>query len=286
MTKSSKILGLIIPDISNPFYPKLAKGVEDAAAERGYNVILCDGGNDPVKEAGYLSFLSEHYVSGVIYNNFREVSDSTLKILGNSSIPTIFVDSKIDMPKSKNLFIDNRGAMKNVVLYLYEMGHRRIAFAGGPPDSFSTVERFEGYKDAFEELGLELDERLIVEGDYVVSEAVRAAKELLSRNTGVTAVACCNDLMAVGFYETFEDMGINIPFDISIVGFDDIYLAKLLRPKLTTVRQPNYEMGRESANLLIDVVEGKQKKLGKNVIFETELIERDSVRKLINYDRS
>lgn len=286
VTGTSKIIGLIIPDITNPFYPKLAKGVEDYASEKGYHMILCDGGNDPVKELDYLKFLEEHYVTGIIYNNFKEVSQETLGRLKNSSVPTVFVDSKVDIPQSRNLYIDNRGAMASVVHYLYAQGHRSIAFIGGPEESYSSNERFKGYKDALKDLQIPFDEKLVVSGEYTTAGGSRAVQIILSRNIGFTAAAVCNDIMAVGVYDACESMGLRIPEDISVVGFDDIDIARLIRPKLTTVKQPTYEMGYKSANMLIDIIEGRQNKVGQDKVFDTDLMVRDSVKKLINYDRS
>ncbi len=276
VTKSSNIIGLIIPDITNPFYPILAKGVEDAASERGYNTILCDGGNLPEKEAAHLDFLNEHYVSGIIYNNFREISDETLNLINGSYLPTIFVDSKVDTQYSKNVYIDNLKAVKEAMFYLYEQGHRKIAFLRGPKDSHSSIMRYKGYKAALRALNLPLDEHLVVTGNYELEDASQAVATLLDRNCEFTALFCCNDLMALGAYDVFENRNIQIPEDISIVGFDDILLSRLIKPKLTTVHQPSYEMGLASANLLIDTLEGKNDQT--KIVFDTELVIRDSVK--------
>jgi len=286
VTKRSKIIGLMIPDITNPFYSKLAKGVEDAASLRNYNIILCDGGNIPEKEAAHLSFLNEHYVSGIIYNNVQDISPLTLEILNRHEQPTIFIDSKIELSGAINLYIDNKKAMMEVVHYLYQQGHRRIAFIGGATDSYSTKRRFDGYVEALKELSIQVDMDLIVDGGYSIDSAMAAANALLEKNTDFTAVACCNDLLAIGVYETFEARGVHIPKDISVVGFDDIHIARLLRPKLTTIRQPNYEMGKTAANLMIDILEEKEEEIGRNIIFETELIIRHSVERRIQFDRS
>ena len=280
VTKSSNIIGLIIPDITNPFYPVLAKGVEDVAAERGYNTILCDGGNNPDKEAAHLNFLNEHYVSGIIYNNFREISPSTLGIINRSKLPTVFVDSKMEVKKAQNVYIDNRSAMKEVMYYLYSQGHRRIAFLSGPNDSYSSLRRFEGYMDALKELDIPFDADLVAYGNYVATEAETAFQRLIDKGKDFTAVACCNDIMAIGVYDRCEKLGLNIPEDVSVVGFDDIDIARMLRPKLTTMHQSNYEMGRTCATMLIDTLEGKSSDDMKKVIMDTELKIRDSVKKL------
>ena len=280
VTKTSNIIGVIIPDITNPFYPTLAKGVEDAAAERGYNTILCDGGNSPDKEASHLSFLNEHYVSGIIYNNFREISASTFEIIQRSKLPTVFVDSKVDAKKTQNVYIDNKAAMKGVIHFLYEQGHRQIAFLSGPKESYSSIRRFEGYLEALDELNIPFKKDLVAYGDYVTEEAEEAFERLVKSEIPFTAVACCNDIMAVGVYEKCETLGLSIPEDISVVGFDDILIARMLKPKLTTVEQPSYKMGRTSANILIDTIEGEGKKNGSKIVLETKLKIRDSVRKI------
>lgn len=281
VTKTSNIIGLIIPDITNPFYPSLAKGAEDAATERGYNTILCDGGNSPEKEASHLGFLNEHYVSGIVYNNFREISNSTLEIIQKSKVPTVFVDSKVDMLKTQNVYIDNKAAMKGVIHFLYEQGHRQIAFLSGPKESYASIRRFEGYLEALDELNIPFKEALVVYGEYVTEEAEAAFESLINREVPFTAVACCNDIMAVGVYEKCEALGLNIPEDISVVGFDDILIARMLKPKLTTVEQPSYLMGHTSANILIDTIEGKGKKNGNKIVLETKMKIRDSVRKIV-----
>lgn len=286
VTKSSKIIGLLIPDITNPYYPELAKGVEDAASEKGYNVILCDGGNSTEKELTHLDFLSEHYVSGLVYSNAVEISEATFNKMKKQKMASVFVDSKNASGSAYNIYVDNKNAMIDIVKYLYSNGHRRIAFLGGNPGSYSTIKRFEGYLEALDELHIPYDPQLMIEGDYVIGKARKQVRELMSRNTKFTAICCCNDLMAVGALEVFEEMGMRVPEDISVVGFDDIYLARHMRPRLTTMKQPAYEMGRKSADVLIDLIEGKANDAKKNYVFETELKIRESVRKLINFDKA
>jgi len=286
VTKKSKIIGLLIPDITNPYYPELAKGVEDAASERGYNTILCDGGNSPDKELSHLDFLTEHYVSGIVYSNAIEISEETFSQLEKRSMTTVFVDSKTASGRAFNVHIDNKKAMVEVVNYLYENGHRHIGFMGGKIESYSTARRFDGYLEALHHLHMPYDPQLVVYGEYTIADARKATEELLGRNTKLTAIACCNDLMAIGAFEIFEEKGMQVPEDISVVGFDDIYMARHMKPRLTTMKQPAYEMGRASAETLINVIEGKGKELDRNIVFGSELKKRESVKKLVNFDRS
>ena len=280
VTKKSKIIGLIIPDITNPFYPRLAKGVEDEAHENGYNIILCDGNNSKEKETSYLDFLNEHYVSGIIYNNFHDISQTILNKIIKSSLPLVFIDSKMDVPGCKCVYLDNQLAMYNLIQYLIDMGHTRIGFMTGPYDSYSTDERYKGYVKALADNQIPFDETLIIEGDYVLQEGYNAMGRLLERNTDMTVVACCNDLMAIGALEKLIEEDIKVPDEISLVGFDNIDMTRLVRPKLTTVAQPIYEMGREAAKMIISIIEGKSQKVQKNKVFKPTLIIRDSVKKM------
>ncbi|GKX29264.1 LacI family transcriptional regulator [Vallitalea longa] len=280
VTKKSKIIGLIIPDLTNPFYPKMTKGIEDVAHEHGYNIILCDGNNSKEKEAAYLDFLNEHYVCGIIYNNFHTISNTILNKIMKSSLPLVFIDSKPETKRCKCVYLDNRKAMYELVEYLILNGHRKIAFITGPLDSYSTNERYKGYINALSDYDMPIDSDLIVQGDYIIKDGYNAVGKLFSQTKDFTVIACCNDLMAIGAMEKLEDMGIDVPEDISVVGFDDIDIASLVRPKLTTVAQPIHEMGREAANMIINIIEGRSNKIQDNIIFKPNLVIRDSVKKI------
>lgn len=280
VTKKSNIIGLIIPDMTNPFYPRLAKGVEDEAHERGYHIILCDGNNSEEKEASYLDFLNEHYVTGIIYNNFNNISKKILNKILNSSLPFVSIDSKLEVPGCKSVYLDNQKAMYDLIQYLVDMGHKQIGFITGPADSYSTAERYKGYIKALEENKIVIDETLIVKGNYVLEEGYSAMEKLLERNVNITAVACCNDLMAIGAMEKLKNEGIKVPEDISLVGFDNIDMTRVVTPKLTTIAQPSYEMGKESARMIIDMIEGKSKENSDYKIFKSSLIIRESVKKI------
>lgn len=280
VTKKSKIIGLIIPDLTNPFYPKMAKGIEDVAHENGYNIILCDGNNSKEKEAAYLDFLNEHYVCGIIYNNFHNISDVILDKILKTSLPLVFIDSKPDVKGCKCVYLDNQKAMYDLVEYLINNGHRRIGFMTGPLDSYSINERYKGYINALQDNNIPIDSDLVIQGDYVFKDGYDAMGDLLKKTSDITAVACCNDLMAIGALEKLEDMGIKVPDDISVAGFDNIDMTRLVRPRLTTVAQPIYDMGRQAASMIISIIEGKAKEVQDNVIFEPSLVIRDSIKKI------
>ncbi len=277
VTKSSKIIGLLLPDITNPYYPQFSKGIEDTATRHNYNVILCEGGNDPSKEKVHLDFMTEHYVSGVVYSNADVISDETLEQMKKKEMKTVFVDSKIIDDQAINIHVDNHKAIEEVMHYLYSRGHRKIAFLGGIKDSYSTATRFEGYLKALDDLFIPFDQRLVVYGDFVLEKARVAVRQLLDKQVPFSAIICCNDMMAVGAYEAFNERQIKIPEQISVVGFDDIYMSKHLTPRLTTIKQPAYEMGQKSAETVIAMIEGRLEGIKKNIILDTELMIRDSV---------
>ncbi|PKM51988.1 MAG: LacI family transcriptional regulator [Firmicutes bacterium HGW-Firmicutes-7] len=279
VTKKSNIIGLIIPDISNPYYTRLAKAVEDEVNEKGYNVILCDGSSSE-KVINYLDFLNKHYVSGIVYTNIHCICNSILDKLTKSSLPVVFLDLKSNISNSRSVYIDNKKAMYDLMCYLISVGHKDIALMTGPIDSYSTSERYKGYIQALEEYQIPLDEALIIEGDFSIEKGYETMGKLLDRKKSISVVACCNDLMAIGAINMLEDSGIKVPDEISIVGFDNIEMSRIIRPKLTTVAQPNYEMGREAARMVIDIIEGNSNMENGDKVFEAKLLIRDSVKNL------
>lgn len=277
VTRSSNILGVIVPDIANEYWTRLARGIEEAASARGYNTILCDGQNSPEKEAMYLNFLSEHYVSGILYSNIKGTSESSFAMIKRSKVPTIFIDTWQPLPSSHNVYSNNEEAFNELVHYVYSKGHRRLAFIGGYVESNSTRERYKGYIRALKELDLPFDKTLIVHDDFTIEGGRRGIGKLLEQKADFTAAMCCNDLMAAGVYAELDRRGIRVPEDISVTGFDDLPLASLLKPKLTTVSQSNIEMGKKGANLLIDMIEGKAGEGSIDDMVRCELAVRESV---------
>ncbi|NDL68375.1 LacI family DNA-binding transcriptional regulator [Anaerotalea alkaliphila] len=276
-TKKSKIIGLVVQDLLNPYYPRMVKGVEDEAGDRGYHVVLCDGNNSEPKELACLDFLKEHYVSGIIYNSFNIASEKVLDRFVLEGIPLVFIDAKAELPGSGCVYVDNEAAMHRMVGELLAMGHKRIGFMAGF-DSHSTRGRFKGYLRALEDNQIPMDPHLLVEGASTIESGCQAMEELLERNPWrMSAVVCCNDLMAIGALQALERRGIRVPEEISVAGFDDIEMSSVVKPRLTTISQPNYEMGRASARMLIEAIESGDKKGMGNLVFDPEMVFRESV---------
>lgn len=280
--RRTNTIGLVIPDIRNPFYPMMAKGVEEVALENGYSIFLCDGSNSSEREAQYFRILQENLVSGVIYNNFNDMAGKTLDIMKKSDIPVVFIDNYVDMKGFKCLLIDNKKAMFELVNYCISMGHRRIVFAGGTMDSYTADERYKGYLQALEENMIPVDSNMIMTASYRAEDGYAMTEELLDRGTDFTAIICHNDYVALGVIQKLQEVGLRIPEDISVTGFDNIDLTRIMTPKLTTINYPVYELAKKAVKHLIDGInKGKVVDDENRIeIMEHQLVIRDSVKRL------
>lgn len=276
VTKRTNSLGFVLPDITNPFFPQVVRAAEDTANRYGYNLILCNTDDDAKKERLYIEVLKEKCVDGIIFTSSIKPNSKNINMLLDYKIPFVFLDRCISADDAFVICTDGMQGMYDVVSYLIEMGHEKIAFISGPKESSTAFGRYRGYVKAIKKSGIQVDKKLIVEGDYKIDGGKKAMEELLKRKTSFTAVACANDLMAIGAIEVLRKNNINIPEEISVTGFDDIVLSSVLQPKLTTVSQPCYEMGYEATKMLINLIEGKMLKVN-NLVLKPKLVIRDSV---------
>ncbi|SDG75122.1 transcriptional regulator, LacI family [Thermoanaerobacter thermohydrosulfuricus] len=278
VTKKTKTVGLIIPDISNPFFPDIARGVEDSAHIYGYNVFLCNTDDNLEKESEYINALKEKYVDGIIFTSSSIPKHEHITDLIKSGIPVVIMDRRIDSEDIYGVFLDNYEGGYIATKYLIDLGHKRIGCITGPLYISNAIERLEGYKRALVDNEIEVDNRLIFEGDYKINSGIIGAEKLLEHE--VTAIFASNDLMAYGAYKAIRSYGYKIPDDISVVGFDDIQLSQILEPQLTTIRQPAYDMGLTAARMLIKLIEGK--KMNKKIAnFRPQLIIRQSTKDIV-----
>jgi len=277
----SKLLGLIIPDIQNQFYSGIVRGVEDVTYGNDYAVILCNSDENPNKERFYLEVLKSESVDGIILppiHQFGEEIESFIDL----GIPVVCVDRKLIRKKVDTVVIGNERGGYDAVNHLIELGHRKIAIITSSLQFSSFEERQKGYERALKENGIEIDKRLIKEGDPRSSETARAlADELLSLEIRPTAIFATNNLMTLGVLEALNKHKINIPNDISLVGFDDLPWAKAIYPPLTTVQQPAYEMGQMAAELFFKRVENPTRET-EEIVLEPKLIIRGSSAALKN----
>lgn len=283
VTRKTGIIGLILPDITNPFFPGIARGAEDRANEEGYSIIFCNTDDKIEVEEKYIESLTSKMVDGIIIahsSNSERLSD----VLERCQIPIILIDRDFD---SKNIegkvLVNNRDAAFNAITYMVEKGYRKIAYLSGSLKTKTAMDRLRGYKEALMENNISFDDKLVKYGQYRAEWGKKGIEELFQEETDFDAVFCGNDLIAIGAMKEVLRSGFRVPEDIGIMGFDDIYMSQMVEPELTTVKQPNYEMGYQAVNLLIQHLREKQsgKGTGKTdhsiVILDTEITERNSI---------
>ncbi|PXV60009.1 LacI family transcriptional regulator [Halanaerobium congolense] len=277
--KKTNTIGLIIPNITNPFFPEVAKGVERRAEEMGYSVILYDTENDENKEKKALELMRKKQVDGIVLS-FNSNTRNLINQAFDDKIPIVQIDRKINGLKCPSVLIDNFYSGYSAAKHLIDRGHRKIAHITGRKDILNSIERLSGYKKAFQEGGLKVYEKYIINGQQTIESGYKKMNLLLKMDQIPTAVFVANDLMAIGAYEAIFDKKMDIPKDISIIGHDDINMASIIRPKLTTVVQPKYDMGVNAVDLLVKLI-GERKGI-MDTVFKTKIIERNSVKNLKN----
>lgn len=271
--------GLVITTIMNPFYPELAKGIEDKARELGYNVILCSTDYDLKSEKYYIDILRSKGVDGIIFSTV-EVNDSNIKPLIKDNFPFVLVNRRIHNrllnKKIDYIVLNNFLGGYMAMEHLYKLGRRRIGIIAGAFNVSTAIERTEGARKFLKDCGLKIDPELIVECRFSKELAYHATKRFLSMNKSPTAIFAENDFMALGVREAILDTGLKIPEDIALVGFDDIAVAALRGVEITTISQKKYEMGSLAVKILIDKIEKKPPPMVSQIVLEPEIIVRNS----------
>lgn len=248
------LIGLIIPNIQNPFFADLARGVEDVASAHNFAVLLCNYDEDPVKEEFYLDVMQAESVDGIILPPIHEKDPAVLRVV-RSGMPVVCVDRSLAAESLDRVDVDNHRGALAAVAHILSRGHRRIGLIDGPADTSTGRERLRGYKDAHAAAGLSIKPELIRFGDFKQGSGQRLADELLSLPDPPTALFVCNGLMMIGALETIHARGLRIPRQVAIVGFDELSLSAVFNPPLTVVRQPAYEVGKSAAELLLKRLE-------------------------------
>jgi LacI family transcriptional regulator len=265
-------VGLLVSDIQNPFFTSVARGVEDVALAHGYHLLLCNTDEDPEREAEYVTELYRKRVDGVI------VASSAPRQAGYRSpkVPCVFMDREVEGTSAGIVRVDNAHGMRLIAEHLVKLGHERIAMISGPLEKASGFERYEGLKTALAELGLELDGALVRFGDFRAVSGERGARELLSLPEPPTALVTANNQMTLGALATIKEIGVRVPQELSVVGFDDTEWAPLVEPPLTAVAQPTYELGAASMRVLLERIEGGENGEPERLFLEPRLVIRGS----------
>lgn len=275
ITKKTKTIGLVIPDIRNPFFPELARGAEDKANEEGYNIIFCNTDDELVKEEKCIDMLVEKMVDGIIFTASarRKTGVESLK---QASIPIVLVDRDIDFKGVKGkIIVDNFQGAYQGVSHLLDCGYKKIVFISGPLLSKPGIDRYEGYKKALKEFDISDQDAMVLEGEYKSEWGYDAIKLLSQQGVAFDGLFCGDDLIGIGAIKALKELGRDVPREVGVVGFDDIYMASLVDPELTTIKQPNYEMGYQAAGMLISALEKKSIRK-KDILLDTKLVIRKS----------
>jgi LacI family transcriptional regulator/LacI family repressor for deo operon, udp, cdd, tsx, nupC, and nupG len=244
------LVGLIIPDIQNPFYAEIARGVEDAASASDYALLLCNSDENPEKERFYIEVMRDESVDGIVLPPFDDTDSAVIDAI-KGGIPVVCVDRSLSTLSTDLVEVDNRRGAYDAVIHLLDKGHKHIGLIEGRTHVSTNRERRRGYTDALEERGVPVRKDLIRTGDFKQESGRMLAQELLALRRPPTALFVLNNLMTVGALAALHQRRLSVPRDVAIVGFDDLPWAEALNPPLTVVRQPAYSVGRQAMELLL-----------------------------------
>jgi len=273
VTKSTQMIALLLPDITNPFYAALVSGIQQRALETGHTMLLCTTEGDPEREEQYLSLLHAKQVDGVLVDGLVLPPDRIARFV-RDGLPIVCLDRDVDATSVPLVQVDNRLGARLATEHLLELGHRRIAHVAGAPELRISEQRIEGYRDAHHALGIEPSPGLLAVGSFTEEGGYEAARSLLE-STELTAVFAANDLSAIGVLSAIVEGGRRVPDDVSLVGFDDLRLSRFTTPPLTTVHQPAREIAERATQLLIELASGRTVKQ-RLTLLEPELVVRGS----------
>lgn len=271
-------IGVVIPEISHSFFPEVVRGIEEVTYEKSYQLILTHSAEKFEREQSAIETLRAKRVDGIMISCSQTTNDSSYyKNLKNIGVPIVFFDRCIDGIGLSCITVNDKTGAKQITQHLIDHGYKRIAHLKGPQGVSIGKKRFEGFKEALTESGLQLEDKLVVETGFQEEGGYKAMKKILElpREDWPEAVMAVNDPAAFGAIEAIKEVGLSIPDDIAIVGFSDDIRAELLPVPLTTVQQPAYEVGKKAAQKLIRLVDDDQEK-HENIEILTNLMIRSS----------
>ena len=253
----SRLFGLLISEITNPFFPELIQGFEEIAVRNGYDVLISSTSHDPVRMEICIRRLLERKVEGVAVMTFG-IEAPLLEELAQRSIPMVFVDMTIDNPLSSTLVVDYKSGIMQAVEHLHALGHTRIGFVSGPLRQRSAFLRRQAFQEAARVTAIECQPEWLIEGDHTLEGGMRAAEQLLTLESRPTAILCSNDMTAIGALRVLAKNSIRVPEDFSVIGFDNIHLAEFVYPALTTIQMSRQDLARAAFEALQSTVEPRE----------------------------
>ena len=275
VTKKSNLIGLVVSDISNPFYAELARGIEDKAHEKGYNVIFCSTDNKPGRMETYVNLMMDAAVDGFIFASVR-LHEPVVERLIAERFPLVLVNRKLKGEAYNYVVLNNVQGAYEITEHLVNLDYKKIAIITGTLNLSTGLDRLKGYQQALKDHGIKFNENHVIQGPFARETGYDGAKRLLTMQDKPEAIFGGNDYIAMGVIDAVEELGVHIPGDIALVGFDDTEFASNQRIRLTTVSQRKYEMGNLGVQILIDYIERKETDYTHKVILEPRLILRES----------
>ncbi|AIF48244.1 LacI family DNA-binding transcriptional regulator [Dyella japonica] len=269
-TARTRLIVALLPDIANPFFSEVIRGIEQVAHESGYSVLLGETQGSLVREQAYADMVAARQADGIITMSHRVPA-----IPMPGRLPVVNACEYVKDSQISSVYVDNIAAAGIAVDYLVMLGHCDIAFISGPPASPICVDREQGYRLALQRADIAINPALTVAGDFSIEAGERAIELLLSQGQSFTAVFCSNDEMAIGAMRALSARGLRVPEDVSVVGFDDIRFARYMSPALTTIAQPKNALGREAMAMLIELLNDVDVPARKRVL-SADLVVRGS----------
>ncbi len=272
-TMETKIILVVVPDITSAFFSKVLRGIEHVAVQNGYQVILGDTENDTEREQEYINLLLQKQADGMVLLTAR-LDKTKLEEIAEH-FPMVLACEYMDGLNVPTVSIDNISSARKATEHLIQQGHKKIAHITGPINVILSRDRLRGFQQAMMSHDLEIDSAYIQEGDFTFESGYNQMLKLLALETPPTAVFAFNDEMAIGAIKAVKDSHLSIPEDVAIVGFDNIKMASVIEPNLTSIDQPKYEIGKKAMELLLKLINGESLQK-KKFVMKDELIIRES----------
>jgi len=270
----SHTLGLIVSEITNPFFPELIQRFEECAVEHGYEILIASTNYDPKRMASCVRRMLERKVDGVAVMTFG-IEEPLLDQLANKNIPIVYVDSRSRQPPDMTLNVDYRHGIWQGVQHLAVLGHRKIAFISGPLKLHTAQLRHQAFLDSLREIGIPPNPSWLIQGDHTLEGGLAGTEQLLKQTDVPTAIMCSNDMTAIGVLHAVLDAGLRVPEDISVIGFDDVHIAQFTYPPLTTIRMSCRDLAQGAVSILCTEMASTPTAVAHhNLTIPTELIVR------------
>jgi LacI family transcriptional regulator len=256
-TRRSHTIGVLIPDLNNPLFPPIVRGLEDRLAAHGYVALIGNTDADERRERMVFDQMRARHVDGFVLATATLRNDLVLTEAAEAELPVVLMNRTAQGYPFSSVLADSEQGVRAAVTHLASLGHTRIGHIAGPQELSTGVSRLRGFLDGMRSRGLPAsDDQIVYASGYSIESGLRCCRELLARDDGLTAIVAANDMLAVGCYAAFDELNLRCPEDVSVIGFNDMPFIDRLRPPLSTIRFPHYQLGTEAAKLLLERIDG------------------------------